>query len=209
MMRQSLLLNADLSPLRVVPWTNAVELLFEQKVYTVEAYAGEHVRSQRLAIPWPAVVALKRYTQVRARVKFSPRAVILRDGARCSYCGVSPRRGDGSADLRALSLDHVVPRAHAKAGQVFLPWSRKWVNVTCWENSTTACKACNARKDDRTPDQAGMVLRAIPRVPTQGDVLRMMVSKLRSVPAEWLDYLPESTRTLVGGDVEGARRAAG
>ena len=208
-MRQTLLLNADLSPLRIVPWTSAVELLFEQKAYTVEAYEGEYVRSQRLAIPWPAVVALKRYTQVRPRVKFSPRMVVLRDGARCAYCGVQPRRADGTADLKALTLDHVVPRAHAKDGKVFLPWSRKWVNVTCWENGAAACRSCNARKDDRTPDQAGMALRAIPRIPTQGDVLRIMVSKLRTVPETWLAYLPETTRTLIGGDVELARHAVG
>jgi len=208
-MQHTLLLNADLSPLRVVPWTNAVELLFEEKAYTVEAYAGEFVRSAHLAIPWPAVIALKRYTQVRPRVKFSPRMVILRDGARCAYCGVQPRRSDGTADLRALTLDHVVPRAQAKNGKVFLPWNRKWVNVTCWENGAAACKACNSRKDDRTPEQAGMVLRAIPRIPTQGDVLRMAVSKLRRIPEEWVAYLPESTLALVGGQIEPARAVAG
>jgi 5-methylcytosine-specific restriction endonuclease McrA len=195
----TLLLNADLSPLRVAPWTTAVELLFEGKAYTVEPYAERFVRSERLAIPWPAVAALKRYTPVRPRVKFSPRMVILRDSARCSYCGVRPQRPDGTADLRALTLDHVVPRAQARNGAVFLPWSRKWVNVTCWENGTTACAPCNARKDDRAPDQAGMTLRAVPRVPTQSDVMRMAVAKLRRVPAEWLAYLPETTIALVGG----------
>lgn len=201
-MRHTLQLNADLSPLRVIPWTNAMELIFEEKAYTVEAYAGEFVRSQRLAVPWPAVIALKRYTQIRPRVKFSPRMVILRDGARCAYCGAQPRRHDGTADLRALTLDHVVPRAQAKDGRVYLPWSRKWVNVTCWENGAAACRACNSRKDDRTPEQAGMTLRAVPRTPTQSDVLRMAISRLRSVPNEWVAYLPESTLSLVGGDAE-------
>ena len=203
----TLLLNADLSPLRVAPWTTAMELIFEGKAYTVEAYPGEFVRSEKLAVPWPAVAALKRYTQVRPRIRFSPRMVVLRDGGRCSYCGVQPRRPDGSLDLRALTLAHVVPRAQAKRGAVFLPWSRKWVNVTCWENSTTACAACNARKDDRTPDQAGMVLRAVPRVPTQGDIVRMALARVRRVPAEWLPYLPEATIALVGG-LAGAGQAA-
>lgn len=206
-MRHTLLLNADFLPIRVVAWTQAMELIFEKKAYTVEAYPGEFVHSERLAVPWPAVVALKKHTQVRPRVKFSPRMVILRDGARCSYCGVQPRRHDGTADLRALTLDHVVPRAQARDGQVFLPWSRKWVSVTCWENGTTACRSCNARKDDRTPEQAGMVLRAAPRVPTQVDIMRMAISKLRHVPAEWVAYLPETTLSLVSGDAETADRA--
>lgn len=208
-MRSTLQLNADLSPLRVTPWTSAMELIFEGKAYTVEAYEGEFVRSERLAVPWPAVIALKRYAHVRPRVKFSPRMVILRDGARCAYCGVQPRRADGSVDLRALTLDHVVPRAHAKNGAVYLPWSRKWVNVTCWENGAAACRACNSRKDARTPEQADMTLRAVPRVPTQQDVLRMAVSRLRDVPPQWVPYLPEATLSLVGGDVEKRSAAVG
>lgn len=208
-MNQTLLLNADLSPLRVIPWTHAVELLFEEKVYTVESVPGEYVRSQRLAIPWPSVIALKRYTQVRPRVKFSPRMVALRDGARCSYCGVQPRRVDGSLDLKELTLDHVVPRSQRADGQVYLPWSRKWVNVTCWENATTACRRCNSQKNDRTPAQAGMTLRAIPRIPTQGDVLRIMVSKLRMVPEVWMQYLPEATRALVASDEKISMVSAG
>lgn len=54
-----------------------------------------------------------------------------------------------------------------------------------------------------------MVLRATPRIPTQGDVLRMAVSKTRRVPAEWEAYLPEATRALVGGDMAVAQAREG
>lgn len=193
-MQNVLQLNADMTPMRVLPWAKAVELMFEEKVYTVEAVPGEFVRSQNLAIPWPAVVALRRWTLVRPRVRFSPRAVILRDGGRCSYCGFKPRRQDGTIDVQALTLDHVIPRAQAKNGTVYLPWSKKWVNVTCWENGTTACRVCNSKKDARTPAQAGMALRAIPRAPTSADVLRMSLSRMRSIPELWLPYLPDVPR---------------
>jgi hypothetical protein len=101
---------------------------------------------------------------------------------------------DGRPDRHALTLDHVIPRAQARHGAVYLPWSRRWVNVTCWENSATACRACNAYKADRSPTHAGMALRILPRVPTQADVLRMSLDRLHAVPPEWEQWLPERWR---------------
>ena len=192
-MNQVLKLNADYSAIGIVPWSEAVELILGNKASAVENVEGKFVRSERLAMPWPAVIALKRYKQVRSRVKFSGKNVILRDMGRCNYCGCMPRLNDGRIDRKELTLDHVVPRAAAQSGAVFLPWSKKWVNVTSWENATTACggpSGCNARKGNRTPEQAGMRLLSIPRTPTQADVLRMNLSNLREIPAAWAAYLP-------------------
>lgn len=191
MIRKSvLLLNADYSPMKLVPWEHAVEMVLEGKVITVESYEGEYVRSERLAVPWPAVVALKRYKTVKSRVKFSARNVVLRDGGVCSYCGIRPRTSDGRIDRTMLTFDHVIPRAQNDNGAVYLPWSKKWVNVTCWENATTACRRCNMQKGARSPQQAGMTLRSVPRIPTSNDVMRMNLTRLRNVPREWEQYLP-------------------
>jgi 5-methylcytosine-specific restriction endonuclease McrA len=195
MFRPALLLNADYSPMKIVPWTRAVELILDGKAATVEPYEGAFVRSAHLAIPWPAAVALKRYRVVRSRIKFSARNVLLRDRFTCAYCGVRPTLPDGRPDRAALTLDHVIPRARGRDnhGAVYLPWSKTWVNVTCWENSVTACGGpgrCNARKGDRTPAQAGMTLLYLPRVPTQTDVLRMGLHRIKTVPSLWQPYLP-------------------
>ena len=115
------------------------------------------------------------------------------------YCGLSPRTRDGRIDRQELTLDHVIPRAQAQSGAVYLPWAKKWVNVTCWENSLTACRSCNSRKEDRRPDQTGMVMRALPRVPSQSDVLRMSLSRHSHVPQEWVAYLPVERSTTVMG----------
>ena len=56
-----------------------------------------------------------------------------RDDYRCQYCG-----------NHADSIDHVVPR------------SRGGRDV--WDNLAAACRPCNSRKRDRTPDEAGMRL---------------------------------------------------
>ncbi len=199
-MSQVLQLNADYTPMRVVGWEHAIELLLDGRASMVDALPGKYVRSERLALPWPSVIALKRYHVVRGRAKFSGKNVVVRDLGVCSYCGVAPRTSDGRIDRDALTLDHVVPRAQARDGVVFLPWSRKWVNVTSWENATTACKACNSFKADRTPAQANMTLRTYPRNPTQSDVLRMALSKVRRVPADWLAYLPNIDAVTVVGE---------
>ena len=200
-MNHVLLLNADHAPLKVLRWERAVELVLDGKAVTVAPYEGRFVRSASLAIPWPAVVALRRYTHVRGRVRFSSRNVQARDAWTCQYCGRRPVLDDGRPDREALTLDHVVPRAQAKHGAVYLPWSRRWVNVTCWENAATSCggpRGCNARKGDRTPEQAGMPLRAFPRAPTPSDVLRMNIGRLSAIPSEWSLYLPAASIAVVG-----------
>lgn len=193
-----LLLNADYTPTKLVRWERAVELLLDEKAVDVVAWTGRFVRSARLALPWPAVIALRRYTQPRGRVRFCGRNVGARDNYTCAYCGWSPRTQDGRPDREELTMDHVIPRAQARDGKVYVPWLKRWVNVTCWENAVTACRGCNARKADRTPVQAGMVLRIYPRVPTPADALRMTLARLGRVPEEWVPFLPAGLAAEVG-----------
>lgn len=196
--RHCLKLNADYTPVQVIDWTAAMELVLAEKAIVVETVPGKYVRSEHLVIPWPSVIALKKFKLVKGRIKFSGKNVILRDRGVCNYCGVAPRARDGGIDRTELTMDHVIPRAQGKreSGAVFLPWNKRWVNVTSWENATTACKACNSRKADRTPDQAGMTLRILPRTPSHSDVVRMALARIRQLPEEWLQYLPEQTPVL-------------
>jgi 5-methylcytosine-specific restriction endonuclease McrA len=52
----------------------------------------------------------------------------------------------------ASTIDHVLPR------------SRGGRNT--WLNTVAACGGCNHRKGDRTPAEAGLVLRKRPTAPT-------------------------------------------
>jgi 5-methylcytosine-specific restriction endonuclease McrA len=188
-------LNADYTPNKVLRWERAVELLMMGKAVTCTPYPGRFVRSPSLAIPWPAVIVLCRYSKARGKVGLSARNVLARDGFTCQYCGLPPRLIGGAPDRSALTLDHVVPRAQAREGKVFLPWARRQVPVTSWENVVTACRSCNLRKADRTPAAAGMTLRTVPRVPTQADGLRIHLARYPEVPVEWEAWLPESWHT--------------
>ena len=100
------------------------------------------IRAIRLRLRVPEVVVLTGYDRLpSAAVAFSRRNVFKRDHYACQYCGVQP----GGEEL---TIDHVVPRSQG--------------GTSTWENCVLSCVACNKRKADRTPDQAGMKLRKRP-----------------------------------------------
>jgi 5-methylcytosine-specific restriction endonuclease McrA len=188
-----LLLNADYKPIKVIDWERAITMLLDDTAEMVENYTGMLVRSATLALPWPAVLRLKRYVRDRTRIRFTRQNVLARDNFACAYCGVRPVKKDGKPDLGELTLDHIVPRAQSKSHTVKLPWNGKTVPVTCWENVVACCQSCNSSKADRTPAQAGMTLHSTPKAPNATDILRMTLYKVL-VPSEWTEWLPEGWR---------------
>jgi 5-methylcytosine-specific restriction endonuclease McrA len=192
MTTRALLLNADYTPLRVIPWQRAIVLLLEGTVYQVQDYAGRAIRSAALALPWPAVVVLKRYRKVQHRVRFNRANVLARDNYTCAYCGAQPRGRARQPDLTALTIDHVVPRAQSNRARVRLPDGRR-VGVTCWENVVACCIPCNAAKGPRTPGEAGMSMQFQPRVPSAWNVIRMSVMRV-DIPDEWQAFVPRDWR---------------
>jgi 5-methylcytosine-specific restriction endonuclease McrA len=80
----------------------------------------------------------------RLPLPLTRRTVIARDLYTCQYCGAQPGRAE-------LTIDHVLPRSRG--------------GKTTWENAVTACKPCNHKKRDRTPEEAEMTLRAKPSRP--------------------------------------------
>lgn len=187
----TLLLNADYRPLTILGWQRAVTLVMADKAHCLEDYASRTIRSPSEAMPWPAVVVLRRYVAVRPRIKMSRTNILARDGYQCGYCGVRPVSAGGRPILSELSIDHVVPRAQAMDGWVSLKGGRR-VSVTSWENVVTACMPCNLSKADRTPAQAGLVLRHQPVRPKAWDVLRIAFTRVH-VPDEWKAYLPQDS----------------
>jgi len=70
--------------------------------------------------------------------------LIVRDRHTCAYCAQRFR-------FDQLDMEHIVPSS--KGGE------------SSWMNLVAACKACNNRKADRTPEAAGMKLHYVPYVP--------------------------------------------
>jgi 5-methylcytosine-specific restriction endonuclease McrA len=100
------------------------------------------VRSARLRLRVPEIICLAHYDRLPSTaVTFSRRNVAKRDHYVCQYCGAQP-------GAESITIDHVVPRSQG--------------GVSTWANCVAACTECNARKGDRTPEQAGMKLRRRP-----------------------------------------------
>ena len=155
---------------RIVSWQRAICMLYDGKVEVLYEYDGEVINSPSISIPMPSVVRmLKKTRSTKASIKFSRENVFCRDGFQCQYCG-------GEFDARNLNYDHVVPRSRG--------------GKTCWENVVAACFPCNEAKANRTPDEAGMPLKRLPRKPAWLPVTTKRFNIVH-MPEEWRVYLPQ------------------
>lgn len=185
-----LLLNANHQPLKIINYKRAVILYLEGKVYILEQYANMAIRSMSFVVPWPAVVVLKKFVKAKSKVRFRRHNVLARDDYTCQYCGATPQTTGGRPDMRALTMDHIVPRSRAIHNRVQLPWNGRMVPVTCWDNIVTCCVPCNTYKGSKTPKEAGMKLLSIPSKPTPWQILQIILTKSKTnVPEEWMDHV--------------------
>ena len=147
--RPVLVLDAGYQPVNVINLKRAVSLVCTGKAVVLQADEGVALRSERLVLQVPRVIrlliAVAHQGWRHFRVKLSKRNILARDGWSCQYCG---------ADDRPLTIDHVIPRSRLPAGA-----------ADAWENCVAACLACNVRKGDRTPAEAGLTLTTRPRAP--------------------------------------------
>lgn len=171
-MTSTLLLNGSYEPLGVISWQRAVSLILGDKVVVLESYEGD-CRSAGFCIKIPAVVALKRYIEIRPKIKFSRKNLYMRDEFTCQYCGVHANKL--RYKVKDLNLDHVVPKSRGGS--------------TDWCNIVTACIDCNSKKANRTPEEAGIKLRRKPFVPQFHTMMSVSFGGSLSTPKEWRNYL--------------------
>jgi len=164
---RTLVLSQGFEPVKIVSWQRALTLLFLGKVEVIEEYDRD-VKTTSIVIKIPAVVRLlNAFRRHKKPVKFSRINIYGRDKYTCQYCGMKKLIGE-------LTYDHVVPRAQG--------------GKTEWTNIATCCEACNGKKANRTPVQAGMRLLSTPVRPIAAPVLVVAMSS-SSMPDAWRDYL--------------------
>jgi hypothetical protein len=118
---------------------------------------------------------VRHFDQVRMLTK---EMLLARDRYTCAYCAQRFR-----ADQ--LDMEHIVPRS--KGGK------------ESWTNLVTACKACNNRKADRTPEAAGMKLHYVPYVPNRYEAFILQNRKILTDQMEFLlEGVPKSSRLHAG-----------
>ena len=91
--------------------------------------------------------------------------LFVRDRNLCAYCGDTFHESD-------LTREHIVP--FGQQGQ------------DSWMNVVTACRSCNHRKGNRTPEQAHMPLLYAPYVP---NLWEDFILRNRRILADQMEYL--------------------
>ena len=113
------------------------------KAELVSKKDGLLVRSVNHTMPYPSVIRLITYIRIPYRkIELSRRNIIYRDNFKCQYCGTR---------TKDLTIDHVIPKSRG--------------GDDSWDNLVSACKPCNNKKGNRTPDEAGMKLLSKPYRP--------------------------------------------
>ena len=100
--------------------------------------------------------------------------LLARDRYLCAYCAQRFR-------FEQLDMEHIVPRS--KGGE------------DSWMNLVAACKACNNRKANGTPEAAGMKLHYVPYVPNRYEAFILSNRKILADQMEFLlQGVPKSSR---------------
>lgn len=164
-----LVLNYDFSPISVCSVQRAFLLVFMEKAEMLADAKENLLHTVNDTYPMPVVIRLRRFINIPYKgVLLTRQNIFKRDGYTCQYCGTH----------KDLTLDHVVPRS--KKGK------------STWSNLVTACKRCNARKGNYSPEAAGLRLRTKPVRPSYMDFLRHNSGLYQE---EWGPYL-QSNRAI-------------
>jgi hypothetical protein len=116
-----------------------------------------------MAIKGPAAAKFASYSTLP---RVSRKILFARDRHRCAYCGSTFQES-------VLTRDHINPR--------------RFGGKNTWANLITACKPCNGRKADRTPEKAGMKLQFQPYVPSKLEVLYLSHPNMENEQREYVE----------------------
>jgi 5-methylcytosine-specific restriction endonuclease McrA len=162
-----LVLNASYEPINICAARRALVLVLKG-VASAEEHSSIVIHANRRSIPLPSVIRLLEYRRIPHQTRaLSRKNILMRDRYTCQYC-------HKALSSNELTLDHVIPRS--RAGE------------TTWENLVACCHACNNRKGNRTPDEAGMKLARAPR-PFSLHTSRHLMRLLGKSDDQWRKYL--------------------
>jgi 5-methylcytosine-specific restriction endonuclease McrA len=162
-----LVLNLDYQPINICGARRAVKMIYLGKAEILED-RGEFFKSTDTIIPQPSVIKLSYLIRrPQPELKLSRKAIFARDHYQCQYCGRTGIK---------MTIDHVMPR---RQGGIF-----------SWDNLVCACHACNAKKGDRMPVDAGMKLLKQPARPSFIPHVSYTLYRQSMGEENWRKYLP-------------------
>ena len=161
--RAVLVLNANYAPMAICTAKRAIVMGFLKKVEILANY-NEKVHSPSTTLNLPSVIKIHQYISYdNLTVELNRKNILSRDSNKCQYCGTSKL---------PLTLDHILPKV--KGGQ------------DSWENLITACKPCNQKKGDRSPEESNMKLIKVPKRPNRLHYFHRFVKENQR---DWRPYL--------------------
>jgi hypothetical protein len=149
---------------------NRVAWALGENAFTV--YGGlNRLTGERSEITASSIIAVKGKAMAMKSFHQIPplnnRELFHRDRQICAYCGTM-------LSISKLTRDHIVP--FSRGGK------------DTWMNVVTACRGCNEKKSDRTPELANMELLYLPYVPNRAEYL---ILTNRRILADQMDFLAQ------------------
>jgi len=186
---QVLVLNKNFQVLGVTDVKEAFKLLYSEKAavmdqeynsYTLDEWSfmttpftEKVIRSISQEFPLPEVIRLLVFDQViEEEIVASRQNIFYRDKFTCQYCRKILAKNE-------LTIDHVIPRSRREEFKL----SQEQIND--WPNIVSCCRSCNVRKNNRTPEEANMLLLKKPTKPKS--VLKGF--EFKKTKPSWRNYL--------------------
>lgn len=146
-----------------------VSYYFGSKIYELRG-GYNAISGERTKLAIHSIIATYGNSKAIAKVNdyvppLNNRTLFKRDAYLCMYCGKRFMHSE-------LSRDHIKPV------------SQKGLDI--WTNVVTACRRCNNYKADRTPEQAGLELLAVPFAPNHAEYIYL---KGRRILADQMEFL--------------------
>lgn len=141
-------------------------VLFELGQSKTVLHGGRNRHGQQSILTLSSIIACDgKIVSCDGKLSLSNRYLFRRDNNICMYCGQT-------FCSSKLTRDHIIPRSRG--------------GKDIWTNCATACTRCNCHKADKTPEEAGMSLIAVPFVPNIYERFYLMN---RKILADQMDFL--------------------
>lgn len=143
---------------------------FEEWMHIDVSDTDKFIRTPKTRIKVPEIIVLTEYERFPLReVRLTRRNLLIRDNYTCQYTGQKITYENGT-------IDHVIPRSRG--------------GKSTWSNLVMCCLEVNARKADRTPEEAGLRLLKKPDKPKWSPIFaRFARLATTNVPKSWLKFV--------------------
>ena len=168
-----LALDISYQPVTVMSWMKAVTLILTDKADPV-VESDFVISSPTVQIFMPSVIRLRTHVpSPQRRIKLAKsRAILETHKWTCCYCGTKAK----GRDRQFMTIDHVLPRSRGGSNDPM--------------NLVPACRPCNERKADKTPEEAGMRMLFPARIPKWDERLVMsFTARDGTTPEAWAPYI--------------------